>query len=1192
MPKHARKHQLLVQSVLASTLFLSPAVSYADETIRTSEMGPFLTSVSGDITVTQTGQLTFTVPTDVVLTFDSPNATVTLLEGNVFYNPLPSGQPMQSGTIQPGIDLTGPPPDGSIAVAITSNYATLNIAPFSSVVVGGGTTGDPGSISAPDGIRASGSHASIQNAGYITLQDTSAPYGQNVIHVEIGGDDLAIQNSLTGVIRGGATLNDSVILIDADTSGFTINNAGLITVDGAHTEAKWNFQQCITVNGQFDSIQNSGNILQAQDGTSQPVRGPALLLNADLLSGSLTNNATGTISVLRVNNTDAKTDTIRVYGPMTDIVNHGIIDNLSENGTPAIGDRPGGAAIALDFNGALNSIQNSGFIYSKEDQLDTATIVARNANNTLYNGLSNTGRIVHGVLGNPAIDFSLISAASVENSGNIVGNVLLASTGNSGVAPAFLNTGGFVAGRVIGEATANDLFKVSGGTVVSIENAAGAPTAGNTYAFTGGTIVDYVTLPAINNNVVNLSGSDLNFLTGGLNTNDTFNVSGGSFTILDGNGADAASGNLDQFNVLSSFTSNGQILNMPIVHIQNPGTVFTVNNIITGITQDTLTIDAGTTLALNSIISAAPNQKAVVNNNGTILANTSGAVFDFSNDATTFTSIVNNNAGGTVQIGPEGTLRILGNNISNAQGGNPLFLGQSGSNLNVQINGQCCNNIVYGDMIVNSFSNQTFAVQLLTGSTIQPEFIGFLPSGSLFDIVTVNTGGQANSITIQNNATLIPYPSATVYFGMETLVEGTGASPAPEYTSVIRLTSYRNSFGSLSGTRLTTEVANTLDTLASFNCLPSNVFCTLLSQFDQIPTAEGVEQAMQSLLPGINYGLITASHIGMNNTFEAVTDRVFEFAWQCFHNQLRFPVGNTPTTSSKLRSGTSVGDSLGWGTPVSYWLRPVGNYIDQDMREGIAGYKAKASGLSVGFDWDINDCTMYGIAFSFTKVNVSDKAFAPKNEAVKSWQATVYGAYDFCYGIFMDAMVGFARNYYDTNRVIHVNQLLTGAQASFKGIQWGFQGDLGMALPNTGDTFLAPFLRLNYISLDMQDYAETGALDLNLQVNQGLAKEFYGGVGVKVAREYIWGSTMWVPEFTSLLAYDFHNDAERAVSIFAGSGPAFSTIGVVPGRAIWNNGLALHGICGDSVMSFKYNLDFRNKYVGNSAYLQLYYNWA
>jgi outer membrane autotransporter protein len=175
--------------------------------------------------------------------------------------------------------------------------------------------------------------------------------------------------------------------------------------------------------------------------------------------------------------------------------------------------------------------------------------------------------------------------------------------------------------------------------------------------------------------------------------------------------------------------------------------------------------------------------------------------------------------------------------------------------------------------------------------------------------------------------------------------------------------------------------------------------------------------------------------------------------------------------------------------------------------------------------------------------------------------------------------------------VIHVHNLLTAAQSSFDGSQWGAQADLGGIIPSNA-CYIAPFFRLKYDRLQFDDYTEHGAYDLNLSVITKEAIEFLGGAGIRIAKGYEFFGIAWLPEVVGFVGYDFHNDGEETFADFVSVGPAFSTHGITPGRTVIDGSVALNGVYGQSIFTAKYNVEWRNQFVANTGYLEYRWSWA
>lgn len=942
------------------------------------------------------------------------------------------------------------------------------------------------------------SNANITNSGTIQNAGVGAA---TAINFNKGLNGIIVNNA-GGLIQSLAGASEA-IFVSGDSDNITIRNTGVI-------------KQL----SNFDTIQLEGTLLELTNHTGGIITnsngGPGQFV-LNIMgggSGNITNQAGAVISA-----TTAGTGGITINNADFDgsIINAGSISTI------------GGQAIVFsqNINGTIN---NSGSIVTNTPA--TATILAAAPGLKVTGGIINSGTI-QAKDATTALNLTDGIVTFTQSKGTIIGNVLLADRSSENLAGGqklfFLN-GGIITGSVIAGTSANvgdfNILELKSGIL------AGALTLGN------------------NGDTVNLSDV---LITGGLiggPGNDTVNVTGGSFGFLDGGLG------LNTLNVNATFSPIGTIDKMGIIHVQNPGTVFTLNSPIN--TMDNvgpgLTIDAGTKMVLNANISGS----ASVINNGLLTVSGSPVI-----DLSTGPSTVTNN--GTTQLGSAANLTVT-SNVANA------FNSTAGSTLKIDIAGLTSSSgtLSHGKLTVNSA--QASAVNLAKGSFVQPIVTGFIPQGSKFDIVTVNGGG-----TILANDTLKQPSSAVISFSQSLNLAN----------NILSLTTLRKSYEFLSLTQVTQGIAGALDALAQGNGPSSPQLLNLLAQLDQLGSAQAVEEAMESLAPPFNYGLIAGSHIIMDNTFEGIQSRLEDLR-KNRKGSTRLSANDSPIQLAA--NGVNYGDLGGSG---SVWGKLLGAHLSQKERGGVPGYRAKAAGVALGADWGFNDCTTFGLAASYAKVNVDDKNPSPKDQSIKSWQGTAYGWWEFCDGWYLDAMAGIGSNHYKLNRVINVNTIHTAANSSFNGTQYGAQADLGWSFLDCDTYYVAPFARLKYIHLNLDDYAESGAGDLSLDVQNRNAKEFLGGIGFKVGSLYQACEYLIVPELTAMIGYDFTLDGEQPFAGFIGGGPFFVTDGIKPGRTVFDLGLGVNAhICNNAILGLKYNLELRSKFVGNALQLQYNYFWC
>lgn len=926
-----------------------------------------------------------------------------------------------------------------------------------------------------------------------------------------GTDVIFLNNAANGLISNyGSIINNGVGSGSAiqllNSSNTVINNGtgGLIQTTGVVLGN--------TILQDVGSIgldlTNAGTIMQTAALDSIQLNGPFASITNNA-GGLITQTGGGTFSVLNING-GGKGPIINNVGAVISAAT-GSVNAISINTLPYSGNITNAGTIssingsAILINKSLTGVlNNSGTIVSNNPT--TATILTGPV--LLSGGILNSG-IIQSKGASPAINLAPSFATLTQSGGSILGDVFLASGDSNGI---------------LGP---QNLFFLNGGSIVGDVTAATFASNNNILALNAGTLDGLLTL-GNNGDIVNLNGTQiLGGIQGGVG-NDTINVFGGNFTLIDGGIG------LDTLNILNSFTPNGIINNIDIINVKNVGTVLTLLNPVNNL-NNLLTIDPGTTLNLATNIAG----KGGILNNG-VLNIVGSPVLNFLTGPGTVTNngltILNNND----------VLNITSNAV-NAFSNNP------GSVL--QIFGDVTNN---GLLLVNS--NQVGAVNLLSGSFIQPIITGAIANGSTFEIIKVIGGG-----TIIANNTLIQPISAILSFTQNLNLAN----------NILSLTLNRVSLISLSSSQVTVGIANLIDNLINLN-----ININLIKQIEMCPTPQAVEDALESLIPPFNYGLVAGSHLGMDSTFEGVQSRLEDL------QKNRRKVGHL-VEEIETQEGTSFGDLARTG---SLWVKGLGANLNQKFRQGIHGYKAKGGGVAIGADWGFNDCTTFGLAASYTKVNVDDKSPSPKDQDIKSWQGTAYGWWEFCEGLYVDGMLGIGSNRYKNNRVIHVNDIFTGVQASFDGTQYGAQGDFGWSFVDCDTYYFAPFMRLKYIHLKLDDYTENG--DLGLHVSNRRNNEFMGGIGFKTGALNQRCDALIVPELTALLAYDFTNDGEQTLANFTIGTPAFETNGIPPGRTIFDLGLGLRAHAFNSIFSLKYDLVLRSKFTANSIYLQYNYLWC
>lgn len=451
----------------------------------------------------------------------------------------------------------------------------------------------------------------------------------------------------------------------------------------------------------------------------------------------------------------------------------------------------------------------------------------------------------------------------------------------------------------------------------------------------------------------------------------------------------------------------------------------------------------------------------------------------------------------------------------------------------------------------NGVLNVATAATLNANSFIAPLFGPLIPNGSTFNVIN-SAGALVDNATLVNNSAVVTFTSNIV---------GT----------FLQLTANRNSLDSLASNANTHAVARVLDVISHqpISTVDPDLL-NLFNQLDHLPTSDAVNQALQSLLPPLNYSEIGGALLSMTNVFNTVGTR-FEIVHRAR------PLG--------FNSG-----DIGYDPPTGTWIKLFASTLNQNEMSGIDGYDATAVGGIIGTEWDICDFFGIGFAASYAAVELRDKAFIPKDQHLSSYQGTFYGWYEPIPNWFVDTILSGAGNHYQSYHHIAVGNLVNTAIGDFDGSQFAGQVDFGYAMIQDRYYF-SPLVRMRYSYIELDSYSEKTLGGLDLAVQEQVYHEFLIGLGARAAAQFIFCDIIYTPEASAFILYDIENDGQQSIATFTGGGPAFATNGLIPNPTMFDLGLSLNAEQNNAIFTLKYDFQTREKMINNTLSLQGYYYW-
>ena len=123
----------------------------------------------------------------------------------------------------------------------------------------------------------------------------------------------------------------------------------------------------------------------------------------------------------------------------------------------------------------------------------------------------------------------------------------------------------------------------------------------------------------------------------------------------------------------------------------------------------------------------------------------------------------------------------------------------------------------------------------------------------------------------------------------------------------------------------------------------------------------------------------------------------------------------------------SAGDGLSQANNV--WLKPFGNWTQQDKRDGVTGYNADNFGIALGGDTDVTSTWNVGIAAIYNHGNVhSNSSVAPQRVDMNTYSAKIYATKKFGESTRLNFQAGGGASTYDSSRNITFMGTLANAE--------------------------------------------------------------------------------------------------------------------------------------------------------------------
>ena len=222
-----------------------------------------------------------------------------------------------------------------------------------------------------------------------------------------------------------------------------------------------------------------------------------------------------------------------------------------------------------------------------------------------------------------------------------------------------------------------------------------------------------------------------------------------------------------------------------------------------------------------------------------------------------------------------------------------------------------------------------------------------------------------------------------------------------------------------------------------------------------------------------------------------------------------------------------------------WWLKGSGYLGEQDAEKALGGYDSRILGTMIGYDTPLAPNTRVGLGAGYARSSIEGKTFDTRIDA-DSYRATAYIGHEngpwFANG---SASIGW--NEYSGRRHILFTGVDRTADADYDGQDYTAFVNTGYRLPVQKFT-ITPLASLQYSHIDLDGYTETGAGDINLNVDSQDYNFLESGLGVKVEHGFNYSNKMTlVPDVHFKWLHELYNPTLQNTASFVAGSPSFTT---------------------------------------------------
>ncbi|PKO66069.1 MAG: hypothetical protein CVU22_17235 [Betaproteobacteria bacterium HGW-Betaproteobacteria-16] len=236
------------------------------------------------------------------------------------------------------------------------------------------------------------------------------------------------------------------------------------------------------------------------------------------------------------------------------------------------------------------------------------------------------------------------------------------------------------------------------------------------------------------------------------------------------------------------------------------------------------------------------------------------------------------------------------------------------------------------------------------------------------------------------------------------------------------------------------------------------------------------------------------------------------------------------------------------------WVKPIGNWVNQDAVDNVSGFKVASYGLMGGVQSDLNARSTLGFGLGYLQSKVDGQDFAAGHSSdIDGVQLAAYGHHTLNEaGWQLNWQGDYTRGRVESQR--HLGFIGRTAEGKYDTDAWHVGLGISRSVAVAPDMTFKPMVALDWRRFKSEAYSETGAGALSLQTQSQKAEEAILKFGAQVQGD-LGSQTQWLAR--AALGYDLSSQHNAVTARFTGGGAAFTTEGLPHSRTVAELGVGL-----------------------------------